>query len=51
MRNLLAAHSGNLLEKNNTGGTIKQRLVDALSASEPVLCAHEALHGKSPAKL
>lgn len=46
VENLCAAHSGNLLVKDNTGKRIPGRMTDALWLAEPVLLAHEAIYGK-----
>lgn len=47
VKNLCAAHSGNLLEVVNTGEGITVRMVAAMTLAEPVLCAHEGIYGKT----
>ena len=51
IKNLAAAHSGLLLDKDNTGNSMTVRLNDALWAAEPILVAHDAIYGCGKANL
>jgi hypothetical protein len=45
VRNLCAAHSAALLERDNDGASIRERLQDALDRVEGTLASHERAHG------